>query len=227
MPKEYLEAPLRDPTEGFKEEASTAEHYMKLAEADPLPEALKPVKNSLEWPIDMSDPDLHICGYFGVRHLLMPEDPWLHFGIDVQAKPGTPVYAPKECVLQSLYLASDSDGRLHEGQAEIKLFSKELGIVVSLAHLDEKSIPKSILEDGKKFHSERGKISEGTLIGKVGKWPDLIPKDIPIPADVEKRYGRKYDHLHIGVNYDESFLRGRVFKDGSPVNPLLLFRRLY
>ena len=227
MLKEYLQAPLRDPTEGFKEEATTVRKYLDLALQQDLPSELKPFQNSLEWPIDMSDPDLHICGYYGVRHLIMPESPWLHFGIDVQSPPGTPVYAPVNCVLQSLQLASNSDGRLPNGQAEVRLLSKKLGIIFSLAHLAEDSITKTILEDSKKFHSERGEINAGMLIGKVGKWPDLIPEHISIPADVEKRYGRKYDHLHIGVNYDKTFLKGMAWCEGSSLNPLLLFRKLY
>ena len=227
MSKEYLQAALRDPTEGFKQEAETVRHYSELAIKVDLPEELKPIQNSLEWPIDMSDPNLHICGYYGVRHLVLPEYPWLHFGIDVQAKPGTPVYAPINSVLQYLRLASNSEGKLHNRQAEVGLFSKKLGIVIHLAHLAEDSIPKSILEDERKFHSQRGEITEGELIGKVGKWPNLIPSNIPIPTDVEKHYGRRYDHLHIGVYYDKSFLSGINSYDGKSINPLLLFRRLY
>lgn len=220
---------LRDTNEGFKTERDTFLFHLERGRIrGGLPSSLKPLEHGIEWPIDMLDPRMHINGWFDMPHFIFPEDQRpSHYAIDVQAKPGTPVRAPVGCVLQSLTLASTSDGRVHAGQADVALFSKELGIVFVLAHLDEDSIPAFLREDGNKFHSERREIAPGTMLGTVGKWPHLLPGNISLPEDVEKYYGRAYDHLHIGVNHSKSFFRGFVFDEGEKIDPLLLFRKLY
>lgn len=220
---------LRESNEGFKTERDAFLFHLERGNRrGGLPSSLKQLEHSIEWPIDMLDPRMHINGWFDMPHFIFPEDQrWLHYGIDVQAKAGTPVRAPVRCVLQSLSLASRSDGRVYEGQADITLLSKESGIVIVLGHLDENSIPSFLREDGKKFHNERREITPGTILGTVGKWPNLLPRNITLPEDVEKYYGRAYDHLHIGVNHSKSFFRGFVFDDGEKIDPLLLFRKLY
>lgn len=191
-----------------------------------LPEAVKHLRFSLTWPIDMNNPEVYLAVYFGER-----EDPgnWIHSGVDIQVKPGTPVKAS-----QGGKVIFTAKVRGMENLTEVYIYSSD-GLLYAYAHMDSERLSekiKSRLDASLDFNTDVT-VEAGEVIGEVGEWPFLLDKSHPypnrkIPPAVEQVYGKEFHHLHFEIRYVPikdipSFL---LISSGWEVNPLLLLNHL-
>jgi len=233
---------LRFENEGFCNER---ERYLKsIREFAELPKELENLRHKIDWPVDMTDLHSHIACHFGDKQNYSEPRPSHspHDGIDVQLKAESRVIAPEDNLI--VVMVDVGRPNFERGLADIILYSEESGIVYNFCHLDAKSLSEKLLERTYFDAYSKIRLNKGDEVGIVGKFfneytaeqrgkaglgavAELDPA-ISVPPDVEKVFGRSYNHVHISTCYHP---RSRVFWRVSDLenylNPLSLFKRLY
>lgn len=242
----------RDGLEGLVEEGMSDEEYVREGNIGfrnertnyldhlhgYLPEVLKDRQFSYPWPMDMSNPERHILSFFGDEHLNKPNDEQLHPGIDIQTEPGTNVRTIEDGVVVKV------DTFEHMGVSNISnviIFSRTTKLFWIYGHMDLESLPEKIRAHHYYWDIySKEEVKSGEFIGKVAKWhthPGLS-ESVQIPEDVEKVYGRSYNHLHLQVavfkpekeeieDYELMEVDRFTLQRLPNVNPLLLLQPLY
>ncbi len=120
--------------------------------------------------------------------------PYWHDGLDIRSLPDQAMYSPVSGKVVNIenYIAGNA---LYW---EVAILDDE-GFVWKFHHVDRSSIPKEIHD----AYKTREKVSAGTLIGKVVRWP-------------VSSFGEVYHHLHLLV----------VAADEKYINPFLMMEPL-
>ncbi len=190
---------------GFKEEQSRYE--TQLTAAGQLPEEMKMLQHAISWPVDISNPLVHITAYFDQPNYSDPGYDGKHKGIDIQLPEGTPIVSPEEATV--VIVRTDRINTDRE-MADIMLYSEKSGLAYWLVHLDVHSLPKELLKRSYFDKWSETKVHEGEVLGKVGLFfNDYMKKrgkgglmnSVVIPEDVLKNYGRSYNHLHFETHF--------------------------
>ena len=181
-------------------------------------------RHSIDWPLDLADQPIHLSCYYGEPFYPAPDFPGMHFGLDVQVKKDTEVFAPET---SRVLMQQPKDP---SGLDDVYLWGQDTGIIYVLCHLEPKSLHMRIWPCG---HSDiatldldsRLIVKKGAFVGKVGIWPSLLRPAVKIPEDVQEIHGRDYHHLEIQT-HDYSNGRKPRYKDDLydcyEFNPLLV-----
>ncbi|MEK7400574.1 MAG: hypothetical protein AAB116_26825, partial [Candidatus Poribacteria bacterium] len=218
---------------------------------DLLPTDLGSHRHSKSWPIDMSNPDIHIATYYGDNNYVNPRESKDHFGIDIQAPVGTDIHPVEDGII--IKIQGDERERL-EHMVNITIYSPESNLLWHYVHVDIASLsprlrkfmktyvdPDYHPEDRAKklsyeFDFDSGiKVTPKDVIGKVGRWqlnadrPEL-ENYVKVPRDVFAKYQRSFNHLHLETKYvvgAQPNLNKRTAKEMPCINPTLLLKQLY
>lgn len=219
---------------GFVNEASRYTNALAHAE---LPAQLEPLKYAISWPVDMSNPLMHVSCYFGERNYSGKKDEKPHDGIDIQAPKGTEVVAPENLTLVSVL--NDTFWDLDRGLVDVILHG-ESGLAYWLGHLDSSSIPNMSRKQVKlldyKFDPNSGIVfKQGEVVGKVGLWfgkalalrgHTELYDGKEIPEDIKASYGRSYNHIHITTQASQRTTVADTYLERA-VDPISLLGKLY
>jgi hypothetical protein len=142
---------------------------------------------------------------------------------------GSKIYAPED---NMTVVFTNKEG-LNRGRqlADVMLYSEASGIVYWLCHLDSETLPEKLSNRTWFDKWSNVKLKKGELIGFVGDFfghsiHHGLSSDVNIPDDVNAKYGRSYNHVHIETHHCPNIFQ-LSFQSMNPFNPLLLFRRLY
>ncbi len=219
------------------------ERYLRHAQEGGLPDKLKHLAHSLPWPVDMSNPLMHIGNFStpiekiwqvvsadnydpdNIPGTIEPDniDP-LHMGIDVQSVPGTKVKAVESGIITAF--SRDTREQL-EHLANIYVLSKSTNITWSYAHLDFDSIPDKIKKHGDFCFDKKTsiEIDQNEFVGEVGPFKLNLGLS-PIPEDVQNIYGKEFHHLDLSaMELNENGIS--VSPQQPYLNPLLFLKKLY
>jgi hypothetical protein len=120
--------------------------------------------------------------------------PYWHDGLDIRSKVDQPIYASAGGKVINL----ENYVRGNPLYWEVAILDED-GFVWKYHHVDRKSIPDEIVE----AYKSGSKVSSGTLLGNVVRWPVTT-------------FGEVYHHLHLLV----------VAKDNQYINPFVLMTPL-
>lgn len=222
---------IRNPTIGFANDYP--EYSSDIRENCALPKGLSHLQHSITWPVDMSDPLAHITTYFERENYSQPEPGDKHPGIDIQLPLGSKILSPDNATV--VYVDSDSRTNKARELTNIMLYSEDNHIIYWLCHLNTKTIPEHILKRSYFDKWSDTKLKQGEFIGEVGvffnqmmaeKHKTGLDSNIKIPEDVEKVYGRSYNHLHLETHYIPDIYKLYI-ESFQPVDPLKLLKKLY
>lgn len=231
--------PLRNPNVGFRGEK--AKYYKELTKNN-LSEELESLKHSLEWPVNMGIPNIHITCYFGDLDYSYsrPDDRQLHYALDIQAPPGTVVTSPEDAIV--VINISSTPINEQRGLADIILYSPDTKLAYVLAHLDSQTLSQRVADRHWFDRHSDVRVEQGEPLGTVGLFftQEFLQRQvgrgqslglnpgIRIPKGVNLVYGRSYDHLHFSAHHvRENHELSSIFRLPTPVNPIHLLRRLY
>lgn len=227
--------PIRRQGEGFDEERDNYESNIFNAELFGLPKELKRYKHRINWPIDMRDPRVHLsCFYEDQTKYTGPKEdeqdiPGFssHNGIDIQAPIGTEIFTPSNGILYHVDTVGWGGVNKRSNLADIMFWSPEMEIMFQFLHIDNKTIPDEIsrfklggIEEKERF------FGPGIELGRIGVYSphELYPR-YHVDEDVQRVYGRSYNHLHVST-----FVCSKLYLPGEnkpKFNPILLFKKLY
>lgn len=194
--------------------------YKKQARAGKLPKGLEHLVNKVAWPIAHDTEDIHLACYFDEPHYTVPKRKDLHTGLDIQVPAGTPVYAPVDLTVLVCNIFPDID----KNMVDVHAFDPESGIIYSFMHLNKDSLSEEILQTTSFNRPDAPTTKAGETFAEVGTWTVWeIPEYIDIPKDVLKVYGRRYDHLHLGMRYVGE--NPWQLYQGTTFNPLKLLEK--
>ncbi|MCJ7816540.1 MAG: M23 family metallopeptidase [Candidatus Aenigmarchaeota archaeon] len=196
--------------------------YAERRKEGRLPRGLGKFKYSIPWPIDTETPNLHLSCYFGEVNYADPLDKTdRHNAIDIQVPYGTPVLSPEKSKVVFLDTYSGP-----KGLVDMLLWGIDSKIVYLLCHLDGDSVPYKVRKRRYSDRYTRSTVDSEEFIGKVGRWPKELTKEVKIPQDVERVYGREYHHLHFQTNYEPNEYGFGFDEEKNGFNPLLILKNL-
>ncbi|MFH0986273.1 MAG: HEAT repeat domain-containing protein [Candidatus Omnitrophota bacterium] len=206
------------------------EAYLRHVRMGSLPDSLKPLSHSFEWPVDMSVATRHIANFFGTTNWPTTDRDEKHDGIDLQAEPGTSVYPVEDGFVVYVQRFDGRGDSAAASFADVWVYSPASDLLWQYVHLQRDSIPEHILKhtwfDSK---SDLG-VKKGERLGRVNAWhkKEAVRREYPLSPKVEKQYGRTYDHLHLEVHkVNGELYTGFGVRDLQAIDPLLLLRPLY
>ncbi len=217
--------PIRKSGEGFPtDEAFYLEHVSKRT----LPEALTPLRHTLDWPVDMTSLRAHISCFFGQPNYSASKDKDPHFALDIQVPEGTCVATPETATF--VYKDAQTYINRHRGLADVLLYSQESGLAYWLVHLDLDSLHPTIAQRHWFDRYSEERFQRGERIGQVGLFfkgeAGGLHPSVEIPPKVEETYERSYNHVHFEIHYQPDFHRLGTDINNS-IDPLALLKRLY
>jgi hypothetical protein len=197
--------------------------------------SVDPPGDRIPWPLDMSNPNLHITAYYADNNY-SGKGGGEHRALDIQAPLGTAVILPISGRIVSVEGLNPRGLNHRRGLVDVTILDPQASLLYRFAHLESGSLPAGLTKD---FFSMDSNISfeAGTTIGTVGEFfSDYmkglglsgLSEEVEVPPDVAEVYGRSYDHLHFDTArlpisrafYPEYF-------DGYTIDPLPRLQQLY
>lgn len=221
-------------------------YLQKLAQAK-LPIELEHLRHQIPWPLDMTDPRVHLALFYGDKDFTDPEHLRLHKGIDVQLPKETVIFALEPGRVAKVDPENYPTGGLRRQLTDITFFG-DSGLVYHLCHIYTPSVPENLMKTYRRrlrdLEARRGimnrevTVNQGDYLGTVGIFYNRfnakrgfssLPQEVIVPADVRKVYGRSYNHLHIEIitTPAERYWYDRLRAKLTDVNPLPLLQKLY
>ena len=191
-----------------------------------LTPGLKKILHSIDWPINLNTPNIHIASFFG-KHYFVKEKGFEYDAIDIQVPKRTEVFAPEDAKFVDARRYDEEFGEL----GYIQMWGLESRMLYTFGNIQYGTMPYDF-KIAKPLHSQNYKrmvIKKGSPLGNVGLWPGKLDRRADIPADVEEVYGRSYDHLSIEMENCRSGLRAFPFHNDLQVrmvNPLQFLKEL-
>ncbi len=187
-----------------------------------LTPGLKKILHSIDWPIDLDTPNIHLAGFFD-KHDYITEKDYKHESLDIQLPEHTEVFAPEDVKLV--------DCRFDEDIGFINMWGLKSRLLYTFSSLDYGSIPSKIRSSPAVCdrNYKNFVIEKGSSLGKIATWPGDLDQSINIPKDVEEIYGRSYNHLRIRTENCRGGLRAYPFHNDLQVrmvNPLQFLKEL-
>ena len=219
------------PKERFKGDRDAYSKSLELH--NKLPLEIEHLRHTLDWPVDMTDPRSHITCYYGTEQNYSDSEPsdYPHCAIDVQLPLESQVISPEDDLIVVINMSSDRINKAR-GLTDLLLYSKKNGIVYWFVHLDALSVPDNIKSRSWFDKWSDVKLKKGEKLGTVGKFfsgplkDNKLTPNIDVPEDVNRIYGRTYNHVHIETHFIPNINQLHV-ESNNPINPLLLFKKLY
>jgi hypothetical protein len=218
---------------GFRGERKRYLDHLAAA-AGNLPAGLAKYAHRIAWPLKMDNPLAHITCYFGEPGYSEPRNDPRHLAVDIQLPLGTPIVAPEKATVVMVDGANPINE--HRGFSDLLLYSEKSGIAYWLAHLDTASLPAKIRRRHWFDKWSEVEVQRGKPVGFVGEFfservrrdygKSGLDRSVKVPEDVLSEYGRSYDHLHLEAHYCPD-VHDLSYCYNNPVDPLLLFERLY
>ncbi|OGM30850.1 hypothetical protein A2630_02505 [Candidatus Woesebacteria bacterium RIFCSPHIGHO2_01_FULL_44_10] len=193
--------------------AGDKKRYCKESVKGFLPEEIRHLMWSLDWPVDPNTQNMHLNCFYDMPNCGLPSS-GKHWGVDIQVAVGTHVLTPETGKIVEL--------SINERQAMLDIIMiGNSGIYYIFGHLDWKVISDKFAEIrglvvGEEVRVKK-EVDQREMIGEVGYFGRMSGKFLEtVQEDVKNVYGDTNSHLHI-----ECWYRWK-----TPINPLLLFKRL-
>jgi len=204
---------------------NSKKYVTKVQEGD-LPRELYALKNSIPWPINISNTPFHLACYLRDRNYSLPTFPGHHRGIDIQTKAGECIVAPERSKVIACHPNADNE------LSNFSLLGENSKIQYDFIHVDPESVPKKI-RDRTQVDPEQEDIfiETGEYVGCVGTWPLELSDLVDVPKDVMELFGKSFHHLHFELSYapydmhSMDYLQA-IINDRSLINPLLLLKKI-
>jgi hypothetical protein len=226
--------------------------YREESKRGILPDSINSLEHKVDWPVADEVSNIALIGFYDRPHY--QEEPGAlykersknnktptHMGVDIQLPQNTPIVSPADGKI----IGAMQDPR-HHSMCEIYLLSNE-GVVYLFSHLKlekQGDLYESMKANKKCFESldfgerltdysdnmfpdeEHIHIKKGDPIGEIAYFNQEVFDGIAHP-DVQKIYGKSYNHLHLGTSYVETQTLSSLSDiTTSSFNPMLILKEI-